>query len=112
MGTLKALISHRIARKVGIAVAGSTVLLVGVVMIVLPGPAVLVIPLGLTILSKEYPWAKRLMFWLQAQMNRRLATVRRVAGRTSVFARTLYRQTLFVSAAAARSMLLVSRSRS
>lgn len=112
MGILKPLISHRVARKIGIAVAGSTVLLVGVAMIVLPGPAVLVIPLGLTILSKEFPWAKRLMVWLQAQMNRRLSAIRRVTGRSAVLARTLYRQTLIASTAVARSMLLVSRSRS
>jgi uncharacterized protein (TIGR02611 family) len=112
MGFLKPFVSHRMARKVGIAVGGSTVLLVGVVMIVLPGPAVLVIPLGLTILSKEFPWARRLMFWLQAQLNHRVGDARRLGGRTAGFARTLYRQTLVAVATAARSVPLVSRSRS
>lgn len=112
MGILKPLISHRVTRKIGIAVAGSTVLLVGVAMIVLPGPAVLVIPLGLTILSKEFPWARRVMVWLQGQMNRRLSAIRSVTGRTAGLARTLYRQTLLASAAVGRSMLLVSRPRS
>jgi tellurite resistance protein TerC len=37
------------------------VLLVGIAMIVLPGPALLVIPLGLSILAVEFLWARR---WL------------------------------------------------
>jgi hypothetical protein len=39
-----------------------TVLLLGVAMIVLPGPAIVVIPIGLAILATEYAWARR---WLQ-----------------------------------------------
>jgi tellurite resistance protein TerC len=33
----------------------------GVAMLVLPGPAVLLIPLGLAILATEFPWARK---WL------------------------------------------------
>ena len=112
MGILKPLLSHRMARKVGIAFAGSTVVLVGVAMIVLPGPAVLVIPLGLTILSKEFPWAKRLMVWLQAHLNRRVSAARGLAGRTALLGRSLYRQTLLAAATAARFVPSVTRSRS
>lgn len=43
------------------AVAGLTVLAVGVAMVALPGPAVLVIPIGLAILSLEFAWAERLL---------------------------------------------------
>lgn len=49
------------ARRVAIAVIGSTVLLVGVVLLVLPGPAFIVIPVGLAILSTEFVWAARLL---------------------------------------------------
>jgi len=35
--------------------------LIGIVMIVLPGPATIVIPLGLAILASEYAWARRIM---------------------------------------------------
>jgi len=49
-------------RKLMIAVMGGSVLLVGVVMIVLPGPAIIVIPLGLAILATEFLWARR---WLK-----------------------------------------------
>ena len=42
-------------------VIGFTVLLVGLAMIVLPGPAVVVIPAGLAILATEFLWARRLL---------------------------------------------------
>jgi tellurite resistance protein TerC len=42
-------------------VVGSTVLLLGVAMIVLPGPAFVLIPLGLAILATEFLWARRLL---------------------------------------------------
>jgi tellurite resistance protein TerC len=40
---------------------GFTVLAVGVAMIVLPGPAVVVIPVGLAILATEFIWARKLL---------------------------------------------------
>lgn len=49
------------AKKVITSVVGFTVLLIGVIMIVTPGPAIIVIPAGLTILASEYSWARR---WL------------------------------------------------
>ena len=75
------------ARKVGIGVAGSTVLLVGVAMIVLPGPAILVIPLGLNILSKEFSWAGRLKSWFRATVSRRVRAARRLVSHTWFLAR-------------------------
>jgi uncharacterized protein (TIGR02611 family) len=42
-----------------ITVVGLIVLLIGVVLIVAPGPGFLVIALGLLILSAEYEWARR-----------------------------------------------------
>jgi len=48
-------------RKIVIAVVGSVVLLLGVAMILLPGPAFIFIPLGLAILSLEFQWAQRLL---------------------------------------------------
>ncbi len=46
------------ARRIVVFVIGSTVLLIGIAMVVLPGPAVIVIPLGLAILATEFVWAK------------------------------------------------------
>jgi uncharacterized protein (TIGR02611 family) len=48
-------------RKVVIAVIGTTVLLIGVALIVLPGPAFIVIPIGLSILASEFVWARRVI---------------------------------------------------
>jgi len=42
-------------------VIGMTILIIGVCMIVLPGPAVVVIPVGLMILATEFVWARKLM---------------------------------------------------
>jgi len=49
------------AKRIIVAVAGFTVLAIGIAMIVLPGPAVIVIPIGLGILATEFIWAKRLL---------------------------------------------------
>jgi hypothetical protein len=38
---------------------GFTVLALGLLLIVLPGPAFIVIPVGLAILATEYAWARR-----------------------------------------------------
>ena len=46
-------------RKIVVAIIGGTVLLIGIALIVLPGPAFVVIPIGLAILGTEFAWAKR-----------------------------------------------------
>jgi uncharacterized protein (TIGR02611 family) len=48
-------------RRVVVFVVGMTVLLLGITLIVLPGPAILVIPAGLAILGLEFRWARRLL---------------------------------------------------
>jgi tellurite resistance protein TerC len=48
-------------RRVVIFVVGMTVLLFGLALIVLPGPAVLVVPAGLAILGLEFRWARHWM---------------------------------------------------
>ena len=42
-------------------IAGFVVLVAGLAMLVLPGPAFVVIPIGLAILSLEFAWAERLL---------------------------------------------------
>ena len=49
----------RAAKRVVVAVVGGTVTLVGIALIVLPGPALVVIPVGLSILATEFVWARR-----------------------------------------------------
>lgn len=55
-------LTYKAARRIAVAVVGVTVLLLGVVMLVTPGPALVVIPLGLAILSIEFAWARH---WLR-----------------------------------------------
>jgi len=54
--------TYKAARRIVVATVGATVLLIGLVMIVTPGPAIVVIPVGLTILSIEFTWAR---MWLK-----------------------------------------------
>ncbi|MDD5287259.1 MAG: PGPGW domain-containing protein [Desulfuromonadaceae bacterium] len=49
------------ARRLIVVVFGFTVLAAGIAMIVLPGPAVVVIPIGLAILATEFIWARKLL---------------------------------------------------
>ena len=51
----------RILRRIIVAVIGGTILLIGIALIVLPGPAFVVIPLGLVILASEFAWARSLL---------------------------------------------------
>ena len=53
--------SVRHARRLIVAVVGVTVLLIGVALLVLPGPAFVVIPVGLAILAAEFAWARSLL---------------------------------------------------
>ena len=53
-----------------IIVVGFTVLLMGIAMIVLPGPAFIVIPLGLGILATELIWARRLLNKIKSKIQK------------------------------------------
>lgn len=46
-------------RRLIVGVIGGTVILLGLAMIFLPGPGLLVIPMGLIILATEFVWARR-----------------------------------------------------
>jgi uncharacterized protein (TIGR02611 family) len=51
--------------RIGTVIVGFVVLLGGLVMVVLPGPGILGILLGLGILSRELPWAERVMEYVK-----------------------------------------------
>ncbi len=55
-------VPYRVAKRIAIGIVGGSVLIVGVCMIVLPGPAFIVIPAGLAILGIEFAWAR---IWLK-----------------------------------------------
>lgn len=50
---------------------GATVLLIGVIMLVTPGPALVVIPVGLAILSIEFTWARAWLRRLRESISNR-----------------------------------------
>ncbi len=49
------------ARRIVVLVVGMTVLAVGAALLILPGPALIVLPIGLAILATEFVWARRLL---------------------------------------------------
>lgn len=80
-------LGYRVARRIVIGVIGGTVVLAGVIMMVTPGPAFVVIPLGLTILALEFAWARHWLKRLKAnlnpeQLNGFLKKVRQIGART------------------------------
>ncbi len=68
--------TYKAARRIVIGVVGATVLLIGVLMIVTPGPAFVVIPVGLAILSIEFAWARRWLKTLRESISTRSASKR------------------------------------
>jgi tellurite resistance protein TerC len=62
---------YQAVRRVAVAVVGGTVVLVGVAMLVLPGPAFVVIP------AVEFAWARR---WLRKARAHAAALIERAKG--------------------------------
>jgi tellurite resistance protein TerC len=73
------LITYKWAKRIAISIVGFTVLLIGIAMIVLPGPAVIVIPVGLGILGLEFAWARR---WLQKVKEGGASIVHAIRGKS------------------------------
>ena len=55
----------RAVRRGGVFLVGTTLLVAGAAMLVLPGPGIAVILLGLVVLSAEFQWAKRVLAWVR-----------------------------------------------
>ena len=53
-------------RRIGVAIAGLVLILVGIVLLVLPGPGLLLIAAGLGLLATEFPFVRRFVDWLLA----------------------------------------------
>jgi tellurite resistance protein TerC len=60
-------VNYRWARRIAVGLVGGTVLLIGIALLVLPGPALVVIPVGLAILGLEFAWAR---LWLRKVKQR------------------------------------------
>ena len=66
--------------RAAIVVVGFTLLLAGVAMLALPGPAFAVIPVALAILSLEFAWAGRLLEKALVQAEKAKESARRTSG--------------------------------
>ena len=54
-------ILYKQIRKLVIFLIGISIVLIGCVLFFTPGPAIIVIPIGLAILATEFIWAKKLL---------------------------------------------------
>jgi uncharacterized protein (TIGR02611 family) len=73
---VRALPGGRLAWRVGVTVVGVAVIVIGIVLLPLPGPGWLIIFAGFGILATEYTWAARMLRFLRglvAQWTRWLA---------------------------------------
>ncbi|MET7418490.1 TIGR02611 family protein [Dactylosporangium sp. NPDC005555] len=79
LGWRERLYATRIGRfgvKIVVALVGTLVIAVGVVLLPLPGPGWLVILGGLAILAMEFHWARRLLTFTKQQLQRWTRLVR------------------------------------
>lgn len=66
---IKAVLANRRwdPRRVAVTLVGFVVVLVGLVLLLLPGPGILVVLFGLAILATEYVWAWRVKRFVQTK---------------------------------------------
>ena len=57
-------------KRLVITTLGFTILAVGIALIVLPGPAFVVIPVGLAVLATEFIWARKLLVAVKERIER------------------------------------------
>ena len=70
-------------KNAGISFFGAVLLLIGILFIVIPGPAILFIPLGLVLLAREYKfaedWLRKYQRWSSKsarQLDRKISTLK------------------------------------
>lgn len=81
-------ITLKLARRIAVTVVGVTLLVIGVVMLITPGPAIVVIPVALAILGIEFAWARR---WLRKIRERISANNSQRHGERAEYHRDRYR---------------------
>jgi uncharacterized protein (TIGR02611 family) len=59
----------RAARRGGVFVVGMALLVAGAAMLVLPGPGIAVMLLGLVVLSAEFKWAQQVLAWAKERFS-------------------------------------------
>lgn len=56
-------------KKLIVAVIGFTILFIGIIVIFTPGPAIVIIPVGLAVLATEFVWAEKLLHRFKNKIN-------------------------------------------
>lgn len=56
-------------KKLIVAVIGFTILFIGIIVIFTPGPAIVIIPVGLAVLATEFVWAEKLLQRFKNKIN-------------------------------------------
>jgi uncharacterized protein (TIGR02611 family) len=70
----------RNGKRIAVSVVGFILLLLGLVMLVTPGPGLLLIVAGLAVLASEYVWAERALNFAREKAQRAKDKVRRKQG--------------------------------
>ena len=78
----------RLLRRIAVTVAGTAILAVGVVLLVAPGPGLVVIALALAVYAIEYQWARRHLATVQA--HARSAALKTAASRVATASAVLF----------------------
>jgi hypothetical protein len=78
----------RLLRRIAVTVAGTAILAVGVVLLVAPGPGLVVIALALAVYAIEYQWARRHLATVQA--HARSAALKAAASRVGTASAVLF----------------------
>ena len=69
-------LTYKAAKRIAILVVGGTMVVLGIIMIVTPGPGILGIAIGLTILAVEFTWARRWLKRLRETISNGMASNR------------------------------------
>jgi uncharacterized protein (TIGR02611 family) len=78
----------RLLRRIAVTVAGTVILAVGLVLLVAPGPGLVVIALALAVFAIEYRWARRHLATVQARA--RSAALKAAASRVATACTILF----------------------
>ena len=70
-------------RWLGVAIVGGTLIVVGVILLVLPGPGLVLIALGLVVLASEFAWAEAILQRMKKSGTAALGSARRALSRGS-----------------------------
>lgn len=71
----------RSGKRLAVTIGGVVLVILGVVLLVTPGPGILVVLLGLALLSTEYAWAERMLDKIRERSKGAYERARRTFGR-------------------------------